>query len=279
MICQTMINLPINYQKVSGIYCIRNTENNKEYIGSTKNLCKRITAHRNALHAGTHHSPHLQRAFHLYGEHVFTVDVLELVEVERLIEREQCYLDQRLPEYNVAKFSNSGMRGRKHSDETRKIIKEKLGKKFTKEDNIKRATHAAQFSTTKEAREKQVASSKITRATKEYKEKMSKKQKELWADPNHRSKQVEAHKNYSKEVRERLSNAQKLVWSKDKKRLSECRRGRGRAILTKEQVIEIRRLYASGFGSFAKIANLYDVGRNTIYGVISRQNWGWIDEE
>lgn len=80
------------------VYQIQNILNNKSYIGSTKDLRKRILRHLNDLKRGKHHSIPLQRAYDKYGD-VFNFIILE--ETENLFEREQYWIDRILPEYNI----------------------------------------------------------------------------------------------------------------------------------------------------------------------------------
>lgn len=47
-------------------------------------------------------------------------------------------------------------------------------------------------------------------------------------------------------------------------------------ILSKKQVKEIRRLYASGGFAYADLGTRYGVGATTIGAIIRRQNWGWL---
>jgi group I intron endonuclease len=84
---------------LSGIYKIVNTKNQKFYLGSSKNIEKRWWRHKSDLRTGKHHNTHLQRAWNKYGEQHFVIEVIELT--EKLLEREQYYLDNLLPEYNI----------------------------------------------------------------------------------------------------------------------------------------------------------------------------------
>lgn len=60
-----MQEIPSN---LSGIYQIRNTFNNKKYIGSSVNLRRRYREHFNTLINGTHYNSKIQRAFNKYDE-------------------------------------------------------------------------------------------------------------------------------------------------------------------------------------------------------------------
>ncbi len=99
----------------SGIYKIENKVNGKIYVGSAVNLDKRFSAHRGLLYNRKHKNKHLERSWHKHGEENFVFEVLEIVEdKERLIEREQYYLDSMNPDYNISKIAGSQL-GFKHS--------------------------------------------------------------------------------------------------------------------------------------------------------------------
>jgi group I intron endonuclease len=77
-----------------GIYQIRNTTNNKIYIGSARNIRQRWWRHRWDLGRGRHRNNHLQRAWDRDGKDVFVFEVLEEVEdPTQLLPREQAWLD------------------------------------------------------------------------------------------------------------------------------------------------------------------------------------------
>ena len=106
----------------SGIYQIENQVHGKRYIGSAVNFRKRWRNHLSALRLGQHRNRHLQRAFAKYGEEAFVFSVLEDVEEpEKLIEREQRYLNTLNPEYNILPTAGSPL-GHRHTDETRAKI-------------------------------------------------------------------------------------------------------------------------------------------------------------
>ena len=56
-----------------GVYQIKNTLNGKAYIGSSKNIKRRLGIHRSMLRRGTHRNPHLQNAWNKYGESAFVM--------------------------------------------------------------------------------------------------------------------------------------------------------------------------------------------------------------
>ena len=105
----------------SGVYQITNQVNGHRYIGSSMNLGGRWPDHLSALRCGHHRNQHLQRAFDKYGEEAFIFEILECVETEGLIEREQYHLDTLNPEYNILPTAGSPL-GHYCSLETRRRL-------------------------------------------------------------------------------------------------------------------------------------------------------------
>lgn len=61
-----------------GIYCIRNTKNNKMYIGSTYvSFGDRRDVHMTFLRCGTHHNKELQNDYDNQGENDFVFEIIE----------------------------------------------------------------------------------------------------------------------------------------------------------------------------------------------------------
>ena len=82
-----------------GIYLIKNTLNNKIYIGSTKNLRTRMRLHINKLKRKVHDNGKIQNCYNKYGD-IFDIEILENCSEDMLIEREQYYMDNFKPYYN-----------------------------------------------------------------------------------------------------------------------------------------------------------------------------------
>lgn len=76
-----------------GIYKIINTETNKIYVGSSKNIEQRVRNHFSNLKRKKHHSVKLQRAYDKYGLSNFSHEVIEICEIEDLFVREQHWID------------------------------------------------------------------------------------------------------------------------------------------------------------------------------------------
>lgn len=132
--------------KKSGIYQIVCSATGKFYIGSAVNLQSRRRVHLHGLRNNVHHSVTLQRAFNKYGEDAFTFEVLELVPVPLLIEREQYWLDKLKPfdpaiGYNINLTAGSRL-GAEVSPETREKLRQaNLGKKYGEETKRKHSEH------------------------------------------------------------------------------------------------------------------------------------------
>ena len=80
-------------QLKSGIYRITCIANTKIYIGSSQNIKHRLQIHIKTLSEGKHKNSHLQSAYNLYGNSFFIFEVIEFTIVDKLIEREQYWLD------------------------------------------------------------------------------------------------------------------------------------------------------------------------------------------
>lgn len=76
-----------------GVYAIVHVGTGRVYVGSTSNLSKRWSRHRQELRDGTHRNAHLQAAWNLYGEDAFEWRVLVIIEPSERIWFEQRVID------------------------------------------------------------------------------------------------------------------------------------------------------------------------------------------
>jgi group I intron endonuclease len=60
-----------------GVYRIRNTRNNKSYVGSDRDLSARINRHKAELKFGSHRNRELQGEWNSFGESSFQFEVLD----------------------------------------------------------------------------------------------------------------------------------------------------------------------------------------------------------
>ena len=124
-----------NKMKESGIYAITGP-NDKVYIGSSINVHKRWTIHKNQLRNNKHHSAHLQRAWNKYGEDAFEFSMLEYItDKTLLINREQFYLDTIISEkrYNISPTAGSSLGIKRTADFKQKVSQRRKGSKHTNE--------------------------------------------------------------------------------------------------------------------------------------------------
>lgn len=107
----------------SGIYKIINIAKDKIYIGSAIDLKSRKWLHWNSLKNNIHHNSYLQNSWNKYGEYCFIFNVLEYCSENKLIEREQYWIDLTNccdPKigYNILKKARSPI-GYKHTEEAK----------------------------------------------------------------------------------------------------------------------------------------------------------------
>lgn len=112
----------------SGIYKIICNKNNKVYIGSSKDIEQRITRHFSQLKHLSHGNPHLQSAYNKYGEASFSYEIVEKCSVEKLLIREQYWMDitkcyDRLNGFNNTTKADRPL-GYKHTDEAKRKMSE-----------------------------------------------------------------------------------------------------------------------------------------------------------
>jgi len=126
-----------------GIYKIINNSNNKFYIGSSVNIQQRWSAHKSLLKRGLHANKHLQSSWDKYGEDGFSFVVVEELEEDSILDREQELIEQSRSfvnevGYNKNLSTTAPMKGRKHSKEAiEKIRKASTGMKHSQETKDK----------------------------------------------------------------------------------------------------------------------------------------------
>lgn len=88
------------YWKKSGIYVIMNIYDFKKYIGSSKDVYHRLHKHKSILNRNKHTNPYLQNVWNKDNESLVCF-LLEECSNDKLIEREQHWIDKVNPEYNL----------------------------------------------------------------------------------------------------------------------------------------------------------------------------------
>lgn len=116
-------------QNKSGVYCWVNTVNDSKYVGSSKNLYRRLLQYFNTEYLLKHENMVICRALLKHGYSKFNLEILEYCDSKDLMKGEQYYINLLNPEYNILKKAGS-LLGFKHKEETRgKMSISKLGEK------------------------------------------------------------------------------------------------------------------------------------------------------
>lgn len=105
----------------SGVYMITTDINEKFYIGSAIDLKDRFRRHIGTLKRNCHSNAHLQNTWNKHANCKFSFYILEYCETNKIIEREQFWIDKLKPEYNMVLFAYS-WKGKTHSEETKKKL-------------------------------------------------------------------------------------------------------------------------------------------------------------
>lgn len=120
-----------------GVYQIRNTVDNKRYIGKSNNISRRLIDHRCALNSPTRSKDtnrHLYNAVRKYGVSAFSFEIIEILEnssESELADRELFWMDvhntcERSCGYNLRRDSSTTTTV---ADETRELFRKAIGNK------------------------------------------------------------------------------------------------------------------------------------------------------
>lgn len=113
----------------SGIYQISNIIDDRVYIGSTRNLRDRFRHHKRQLIKGSNPSILLQRFCSKYGIDTLKFTVIEIIEEDKLLEREEYFLNIYNCKFN-AMLTPVRVKGYKHKEETREKMSSIAKKSF-----------------------------------------------------------------------------------------------------------------------------------------------------
>jgi len=228
-----------------GIYKITNTVNGRFYIGSSQDIPLRWRQHKSHMNRNCHSNRHLQNSWNKHGEGSFTFEVLEYCEKERLIEREQFYIDNEKPAYNISPTAGNCL-GVKRTDETKRKLSGKHNGMYGRsgESNPNYGKHHSE-----EARAKMSEAAKGRVFSEETRAKMSLAGKGKPKIGETKRKMSEAAKGrvFSEETRRKISEAAKgrkgsnlgRHWSEETKRkMSEAAKGRVFSEETRRKISE-----------------------------------------
>ena len=218
---------------LGGIYKIICSSTGKIYVGSSINISKRLGEHKTLLRGNKHRNPHMQKAWNKYGEKNFKFEIIEKINNNSTIEKENFWIEKfntRNNKYgfNIVKPGDPPFLGRSHTKES----KIKIGNQIWTDERRKKIGAAHRGSKhTQETKFKMSISSKGKKKSKIARENMSKSHKGLHVGQK--------------------NNNVKLVDS---------------------DIPEIREMRKRGM-TIKEIAIIYCIGRGAIDGVIYGKNW------
>lgn len=120
---------------MTGIYKITD-QKGRIYIGSSVNIEKRFEQHKKSFISATHVNKKLRDYYKKYGESAYSYEVVEQCDVAELLIREQYYIDNLNPFYNINKSATKppSWSGKNHKAETKQKMREwNIGRKHTTE--------------------------------------------------------------------------------------------------------------------------------------------------
>ena len=121
----------------SGIYVIRNSIDDRVYIGSAVNIRQRFKTHERSLQLGSHSNKHLQRFYNKYGLGVLNFQIIEVCPQDYLIQLEQLYIDSydfNKDLFNIAPTAGSTLGTTRSMDTINKVQKASI-------NGIRKATY------------------------------------------------------------------------------------------------------------------------------------------
>lgn len=144
----------------SGIYILYNIFTGRKYIGSSRNLRHRKSSHFSGMRTGSHENYKILREVNQYGVDGFRWEVLETCEIDKLMEREQWWLDNLKPELNIALIAdNHSCTETEVRKQSRREQAEKVrGRKQSQEEKDKRAKSIREFWARPENKGKKIVS-------------------------------------------------------------------------------------------------------------------------
>lgn len=264
-----------------GVYLIRNLVNGKKYVGSSALLRRRWKVHKTNLNCGRHHNRPLTAAWKKYGAENFVFEVLENCPVDHVIAREQWWMDQEKPEYNVAPAAGSAF-GMKHHSGAKTRIK---GRKRSAESVALTAAAHRGPKRSEETRSRIAQSrtgKKMPPRSAEHRAKLSAAQRGRMPKPEQmaalqagRARQV-----FTEERKAKVAASLRAAYEaglKSRERPPEYRSKIGRTLakLTDDQVREIRVLLSEGTTGVT-LAKRYSVNTGTISEIKTGKKYVWV---
>lgn len=121
---------------ITGIYLIRNTINDKIYVGSSKNIRRRIQEHLSKLKLNKHPNKHLQNHFNKYKESLY-FEIIQECEQKDLLKVEQYWITTLSPKFNNSLIAISNSKKGRTNEFKEKMRLLNIGKKLSEEHKRK----------------------------------------------------------------------------------------------------------------------------------------------
>lgn len=252
------------YTALAGVYEIRNTLDNKVYIGSSVNVKKRLAAHRQHLARGDHATAHLQAAWDKYGAEVF-----ELKQLIVCAEKDILFYEQRIMDGYKANQREFGYN-------KRVVVETCAGMKLSAEHRAKIAAKMLRgqahpnYGVGLCQKAYQIAAD-MKRGKPMSNEQRAKISAASKGKPKHAgfgAKLSAARKGmkFSEQARKNMSLARTgMIQTR------EAKENKGK--LTYERVAELRALAASGVGPHSKLADMFGVSRGRVSAILRGESW------
>ena len=133
-------------QKISGVYKITNTITGDFYIGSSKDIKKRLACHKCQSTWNKHPNNPMYLDMQKYGLDKFAFEILEEVEIDSLKETEQQFIERLNPTYNQMNAKGWDIERRKkyHKEYEKTDKRKKYRKEYHKTERYKESQKQAQ---------------------------------------------------------------------------------------------------------------------------------------
>jgi group I intron endonuclease len=244
-------NIPAEHKKASGVYIIRNTVNDKVYVGSAKVFCQRHASHCSSLRKNKHHSQLLQNFVNKYGLDKLTFDLLELSEPAFNVACEQKWINtydacNKKRGFNITPNAGSCLGVSVSSEVRAKISATLKGREFSEETRrkISEAKKGVPMPLEHRKKMREIALSRGPMSA-EARRKMSEAGKGRKQTPEQIAKRAATHigKKRSEETRRKLSEAKrsKPLSEEARRKMSEAKKGRVFSEETRRKMSEAKK--------------------------------------
>ena len=121
-----------------GVYRIYCVKTNKFYIGSSKNLWKRMITHIWSLDNKRHRNKNIQNEYNIYGNECFVFEIIEFCDEDKRLDKEQYYIDLYKESSKLYNLSTNAYTNNFVTEEQKRILSEiHKGKKISEEQRRK----------------------------------------------------------------------------------------------------------------------------------------------